>query len=58
MAQRPIFIPDTSAYPFVKIIPIEFTWFPGMAKSQAQKSIRSLHESAEKKGFTRVEQGL
>lgn len=27
---------------------VEFQWFPGMAKSQAQKSIDSLHEQAKK----------
>lgn len=54
MAQRPVFIPDHSGYPFVKTVAIEFSWFPGMAKSQAQKSIRSLHEAAAKVGFPRL----
>lgn len=54
MAQRPIFIPEHSGYPFVKTVDIEFMWSPGMAKSQAQKSIRSLHEAAAKAGFTHL----
>jgi hypothetical protein len=29
-------------------MPIEFTWHPGMSKSQKQKSIRSLHDAAKK----------
>ena len=54
MAQRPIFIPEHSGYPFVKTVDIEFKWSPGMAKSQAQKSIRSLHEAAAKVGLPRL----
>lgn len=35
--------------------PIEFTWHPGLAKSQKQKSIRSLHDAArEKRGLERI----
>jgi len=54
MAQRPVFIPEHSGYPFVKTVDIEFKWSPGMAKSQAQKSIRSLHEAAAKVGLPRL----
>lgn len=43
MARRPIFIPDSSP-PYVEEKNIEFQWYPGFAKSQAQKSIKSLHE--------------
>ena len=32
----------------VVAMPIEFTWYPGMSKSQKQKSIRSLHDAAKK----------
>jgi hypothetical protein len=47
MANRPIFIPKTNGTsPGVIIKNIEFKWFPGMSKSQKQKSIVSLHESA------------
>jgi hypothetical protein len=51
MAQRPVFVPEQSGFPFVKKVDIEFKWFPGMAKSQTQKSIRSLHEAAAKAGY-------
>ena len=47
MAKRPIFIPTTEGSAFVKTEHIEFQWFPGMAISQKQKSIDSLHEAAE-----------
>ena len=49
MANRPIFIPKTSGNLMVVAMPIEFTWHPGMSKSQKQKSIRSLHDAAKKK---------
>lgn len=50
MAKRPIFLPKTEA-PFVRELEVEFKWFPGMAKSQAQKSIQSLHEASEALGY-------
>lgn len=46
MAQRPIYITNTENNKFVTTKIIEFKWFPGMAKSQKQKSISSLHENA------------
>lgn len=48
MAERPIFTPSLSGPLFVSTHHVEFQWFPGMAKSQAQKSIDSLHEQARK----------
>lgn len=51
MATRPIFVPDAAQYPYVKTIDVEFTWFAGFAKSQAQKSIDSLHEAAAALGY-------
>lgn len=48
MASRPIFMPSTSGKLLVKTHHINFEWFPGMAKSQAQKSIVSLHENAQR----------
>lgn len=45
MASRPVFLPLDS-YPFVEERFIEFTWHPGFAKSQSQKNILSLHQSA------------
>jgi hypothetical protein len=49
MAKRPVYIPkleSDSAGVIVK--DVEFKWFPGMAKSQKQKSITSLHDAANK----------
>jgi selenocysteine lyase/cysteine desulfurase len=45
MASRPVFI-VTDAYPYVKEKLIDFEWHKGMAISQKQKSVRSLHEAA------------
>lgn len=49
MANRPIFIPKTNSIG-VQTKNIDFTWHAGMATSQKQKSIRSLHESAIREG--------
>lgn len=46
MARRPVFVPDFRGFPFVKEILVEFDWYPGFSKSQAQKSIASLHRVA------------
>lgn len=46
MAQRPIYIPRTKGDYLVQTDMLDFKWFPGMAISQKQKSIRSLHEAA------------
>jgi len=51
MASRPVFVPDKSRPPFVKEVFIEFKWYPGFAKSQAQKSIDSLHAAARSRGI-------
>lgn len=48
MAKRPIFLSNATGSVFVSAVPVEFLWHPGMSKSQKQKSIRSLHESAQK----------
>jgi hypothetical protein len=48
MANRPVFISKSSGNKMVVAMPIEFTWHPGMSKSQKQKSIRSLHDAAKK----------
>lgn len=49
MAKRPIYIPLKEGVPGVKIIEVEFPWFAGLATSQKQKSIRSLHKVAKQK---------
>ncbi len=46
MATRPIFIPMRTKSSFVRELPVEFRWHAGMAASQKQKSIESLHEQA------------
>ena len=47
MANRPVFVPGkNSGSRHVETEGIDFTWVPGMAKSQKQKSIRSLHDAA------------
>ena len=46
MAKRPIFIPTIEGSTLVQTKYVEFQWFPGMAISQKQKSIDSLHAAA------------
>lgn len=45
MATRPIFTPSLSGKLLVWTHHVEFEWFPGLALSQARKSIASLHEA-------------
>lgn len=45
MAIRPIYLPGNKEI-LVKTIGIEFQWFPGLSKTQKQKSIQSLHAAA------------
>jgi hypothetical protein len=54
MARRPIFRPVLSGHPFVEEVVVDFDWYPGFAKSQAQKSIASLHEAARGRGLSPV----
>lgn len=51
MAERPVFLPMNHGDLFVKTVKVEFQWFPGLAISQKQKSIASLHEAAINKGL-------
>lgn len=46
MAERPIFVPSSEGNwpPMVTVVDTEFAWYPGLAVSQKQKSVRSLHE--------------
>ena len=53
MATRPIFTP-IEKYPFVKEIMLDFEWHAGFAKSQAQKSILSMHNAALRKGISPI----
>jgi hypothetical protein len=55
MAKRPLFIPSTEGPALVRTKYVEFQWFPGMAASQKQKSLDSLHAAAHKLfGISRV----
>lgn len=47
MAIRPVFVPVLDGPAMVRTEMLEFVWHPGMAVSQKQKSIASLHEAAE-----------
>lgn len=52
MATRPVFVPITENGIGVIENQIDFEWFPGMAISQKQKSIKSLHKAAKDKGIS------
>lgn len=56
MAIRPVFIPrrKMSSVPGVLVREIDFHWFPGMSKSQKQKSIASLHAAAGESGIDSI----
>ena len=51
MAKRPVFVPSRQQGKLVEELLIEFEWHAGMAVSQKQKSIRSLHAAARRKGI-------
>ena len=46
MAERPVYIPSATGVSFVVTKNVEFKWVAGMAVSQKQKSIDSLHSAA------------
>ena len=48
MAERPLFIPAAEGPVLVRTKYAQFQWFPGMAASQKQKSVDSLHAAARK----------
>ena len=52
MAKRPVYVPQKNGGLGVVVKEVEFQWFPGMSKSQKQKSISSLHEAAEQDGIS------
>ncbi len=54
MAKRPVYVPRKDGKLGVEKRDVEFKWFPGMAKSQKQKSIDSLHKEAERIGITPI----
>lgn len=55
MASRPIFIPLAKGSLLVATKMVEFKWHPGMAYSQKQKSVLSLHEAARRElGLSKI----
>jgi hypothetical protein len=54
MAKRPVYIPQKTGKPGVSEADVEFHWFPGMSKSQKQKSITSLHEAAAERNIAPI----
>jgi hypothetical protein len=54
MANRPVYVPSERGAALVSRIDVEFKWFAGLAASQKQKSIRSLHEAASKRNIAKV----
>lgn len=54
MAKRPIYIPRKDGKLSVIEKEVEFNWFPGMSKTQKQKSISSMHKAAERKNITPI----
>lgn len=54
MATRPVFAPGLKGSALVIKVDVEFKWFAGMAVSQKQKSIRSLHEAASHRNIASV----
>ena len=47
MAKRPVFISSDKPDSLLEKIEVEFKWHPGLAVSQKQKSIESLHNAAQ-----------
>jgi len=54
MAIRPIFVPSLEKDSFFEEIGIEFDWHSGFSSSQKQKSIKSLHKSANNKNISNI----
>lgn len=48
MATRPVFISENEGSSIVRVMPVDFIWYAGMAKSRKQMSVRSLHEATHK----------
>lgn len=52
MAERPVFIPDTSASSYVRVESVPFDWNPGFAAVQKRKNVVALHASAASRGLS------
>lgn len=49
MAQRPVFVVERLGR--VSEVVVDFQWYPGMSKSQKQRSVDALHEAAASRGI-------
>ena len=54
MANRPVYLPCTQGQALLTTVNVEFKWIAGMAVSQKQKSIRSLHAAAAERNITKI----
>ena len=54
MANRPVFLASDEEGVFFEQKNIEFKWFAGMASSQKQKSVKSLHKAAQSEGISNI----
>lgn len=54
MAIRPIFVPTNNFKELFKEVEIDFIYHNGFAVTQKFKSIQSLHENANKKGYDKI----
>ena len=54
MANRPVYLPCTQGQALLTTVNVEFKWIAGMAVSQKQKSIRSLHDAAAERNITQI----
>ncbi len=54
MAKRCVYVPNLKGRVLVAPFELEFIWSPGMAPSQKQKNIRSLHAAASKRNLNKV----
>lgn len=54
MATRPIFIPKSGGQLGVEELMLEFSWHPGLSKTQKQKTVEDLHHEARKRGFDNI----
>jgi hypothetical protein len=51
MAERPVFVPETTGSILVQEVPIRFAWHSGLAASQKKKNVAELHRAAFARGL-------
>jgi len=54
MANRPVYLPGVKGKALVTPVNVEFKWVAGMAATQKQKSIRSLHAAAAQRNIAHI----